>query len=242
MTPPIRFSPQELTGRSARHIVTLADPPCSLHRAVEGPFRALRGAARAAGIELLPVSSWRPFDRQLAIWNGKARGERPLLDAAGRPLDPAGLDEAGLAAAILTWSALPGASRHHWGTDLDVVDAAALPPGYRPRLEPDEFAPGGVFARLGAWLDVHAARYGFHRPYTTYRGGVQPEPWHLSYAPLAEQALAQFSEAALAGALRDADLAARGAVLARLPELVERYMRRVDTLPPAAVSPATRRA
>ncbi len=41
--------------------------------------------------------------------------------------------------------------------------------------------------------------FGFYRPYAVDRGGVHPEPWHLSYAPLAQQALAAFS---LRGAAR----------------------------------------
>ena len=37
---------------------------------------------------------------------------------------------------ILEWSALPGASRHHWGSEFDVFDLAALPEGYRVQLLP----------------------------------------------------------------------------------------------------------
>ena len=73
----------------------------------------------------------RDFDRQLLLpWNRKWRGERPLHDREGRLLDPARLDDAGRVQAILCWSAIPG-SRHHWGTDVDVIDAAAMPPGYQ---------------------------------------------------------------------------------------------------------------
>src|SRR5690606_4843245 len=81
------FSSYELTGRSRTHIVDLAAPACSLHRAVVEPFLALRGAAAREGIDLVAFSSFRDFDRQLAIWNAKASGERALLDADGKPLD-----------------------------------------------------------------------------------------------------------------------------------------------------------
>jgi LAS superfamily LD-carboxypeptidase LdcB len=238
----VRFTPLELTGRSRWHIVDLADPPCSLHRAVVAPFRALRGAAAAAGIDLRPASSFRDFNRQLAIWNGKCRGERALLDAAGVPLVAASLDEDSLVTAILHWSALPGASRHHWGTDFDVIDAAASPPGYRPQFIAAEYAPGAVYGRLGAWLGVHAARFGFHRPYTLFRGGVQPEPWHLSHARVAGDAMRQFSVKVLRDALQGSGIAARAAVLARLPAIFERYVVNVDTLPTDAASRATRLA
>ena len=68
----------ELTGQLRSHIVSLADPACQLHGQVVTPFLNLRKAARAEGIDLKPVSSFRDFDRQLAIWNGKFSGERPM--------------------------------------------------------------------------------------------------------------------------------------------------------------------
>ena len=240
----VRFTPAELTGRARTHIVELADPPCALHHAVVESFRAMRAAAARAGIDLVPYSSFRDFDRQLAIWNGKARGERELRDADGQLLDVALLDEDARATAILHWSALPGASRHHWGTDFDVKDAAAMPPGYRLQVVPEEFAPDGVFARLDAWLSEHAADFGFYRPYATWRGGVQPEPWHLSHAAVAQAALEQFSAEALHEALAAAVLEARGAVEKRLPEILARYVRNVDAPPAAALSAGagTRRA
>jgi LAS superfamily LD-carboxypeptidase LdcB len=242
MEPTYRFSPQELTGRSRGLIVDLHAPQCSLHHAVIEPFLALRAAAATDGIELLPVSSFRDFSRQLAIWNGKCRGERELRDSTGALLACDQLDEEALVSAILLWSALPGASRHHWGTDFDVVDAAAMPEGYRPQLTTQEFAPGGVFARLEAWLAANAERFGFYRPYTTWRGGFQPEPWHLSHAAVAEQALQQYSVEVLRQALDGADLAARSAVQRRLPQIVENYVMNVDAPPAGLVNRATRLA
>jgi LAS superfamily LD-carboxypeptidase LdcB len=242
MEPTHRFSPQELTGRSRGLIVDLDAPPCSLHHAVVEPFLALRSAAAADGIELLPVSSFRDFSRQLAIWNGKCRGERELRDASGALLDAGTLDEDTLVSTILLWSALPGASRHHWGTDFDVVDAAAMPEGYRPQLTTQEFAPGGVFERLEAWLAANAERHGFYRPYSSWRGGFQPEPWHLSHAAVAGQALRQFSVEVLRQALEEADIAARSAVLRRLPQIVEAYVMNVDAPPVGLVSRGTRLA
>jgi LAS superfamily LD-carboxypeptidase LdcB len=230
-----------LTGHSRALVVDLAAPACSLHRAMAAPLLALRAAAAADGIDLLPVSSFRDFDRQLAIWNGKCRGERPLHNASGELLDARKLDEDQLVDAILEWSALPGASRHHWGTDLDVIDAAAMPAGYRPQLVPREYASDGVFGRLNHWLDTNAAQYGFFRPYEVYRGGVRREPWHLSYAPVAQAALQQYSVQVLQQALADCELLARDAVTRALPRIVERYVRNIDA-PPADAIRATRPA
>jgi LAS superfamily LD-carboxypeptidase LdcB len=83
----------ELTGRARTHIVELDSPRCALHYAAATSFLAMRDAAAAAGIDLVPASSFRDFDRQLQIWNAKWRGERPLLDRDGRTLDAAALDD-----------------------------------------------------------------------------------------------------------------------------------------------------
>ncbi len=228
------FGALELTGRARTHVVELTGLRCVLHPEVVGPWLALRAAADRAGIDLVPGSSFRDFEQQLRIWNAKFRGKRALLDPAGEPLDAAALDEVGRVEAILHWSALPGASRHHWGTEIDVIDAAVLPAGQRPALVPAEYAEGGIFARLGAWLDAYAGEFGFFRPYDIYRGGVQPEPWHLSFAPVAQQAQALLTPSLLAEALSGADLAGREVVLARLGDIHARYVRAVAA-PPAAV-------
>ena len=73
---PFVFSQDELTGRARTHIVDLDAPRCSLHAAVVQPLLAMRAAAAGQGIDLVPFSSFRDFDRQLSIWNAKARGER----------------------------------------------------------------------------------------------------------------------------------------------------------------------
>jgi LAS superfamily LD-carboxypeptidase LdcB len=179
----------ELTGRARTHIVELDQPRCGLHYAAATSFLAMRDAAVQAGLDLVAASSFRDFDRQLHLWNAKWRGERPLLDAAGRPLDAAALEEDERIAAILRWSALPGGSRHHWGSDIDVIDSSGVPDGYRVQLVAEEYAPGGVFAQLTPWLDANMGRFGFYRPYASALGGAGVEAWHLSYWPVASEAL-----------------------------------------------------
>jgi LAS superfamily LD-carboxypeptidase LdcB len=218
----------ELTGRARTHVVELEAPRCTLHREAVEPFLAMRGAALADGIDLEPVSSFRDFDRQLGIWNAKFRGERPMLDRAGRVLEALALAPPQRVEAILAWSALPGASRHHWGSDIDVIDRAALPAGVTLQLVPAEFAAGGPFKRLDAWLDANLARFGFFRPYVEDRGGVSPEPWHLSYAPVSVPAVERLSVDLLGEALRGlpgAPIEGAEAVLAALPDIHARFVR-----------------
>ena len=121
------LSPLELTGRARTHVRQLPGLDCTLHPQAAAALLALQAAGERDGIELQAVSGFRDFGQQLAIWNAKFRGARALLDAAGAPLTVLGLDEPQRVAAILVWSALPGASRHHWGSDCDVIDRSALP-------------------------------------------------------------------------------------------------------------------
>jgi LAS superfamily LD-carboxypeptidase LdcB len=222
------LNPLEVTGRASTHVKEVDALNGVVHRSVVAPLLALREAARADGIDLRVVSSFRGFDHQTAIWNAKFSGQRRLLDHHGYAIDAATLDERSLVDAILIWSALPGASRHHWGTDIDVIDHAAMPEGYVPQLVQHEFSAGGVFSLLGAWLRENLTRFGFFRPYTTFRGGVMPEPWHLSYAPVSVPALNELSLEVLVEAISGSSLLGRESVLARLPELYERYVRTVD--------------
>ena len=202
-----------------------------LHSAAVRPFLAMREAAALAGFDLVPVSSFRDFGRQRAIWNAKFRGERRALDRSGRPLDILALDAGARVEAILLWSALPGASRHHWGSDVDVADGKAMASGYAPKLELDEYRRGGPFAALSSWLGANMQRFGFYRPYTRRGRGVQPEPWHLSYAPVAKPALAKMSVRLLAEAIRGSDVEGEAEILARLPAIRERYLLDVDAPP-----------
>ena len=221
----------QLTGRDRGHIVTLSEPRCLLHAAAVRPFLAMRDAAMRDGFDLAPVSSFRDFGRQRQIWNAKYRGERPARDRQGRPVQMAALDPGARVETILLWSALPGASRHHWGSDLDVADAGVIAAGYQARLEVEEFRRGGPFAPLSAWLAANMRRFGFYRPYTRRGSGVQPEPWHLSYAPIAQPALGRMTVRLLAEAITGKGVEGEAEILARLPSIRERYVLGVDAPP-----------
>ena len=222
------MNPHELTGRARSHIADVAGPDCALHAHVVAPFLSLRRAALADGFDVVPQSSFRDFSRQLNIWNGKFSGERPMYDAAGQAIDANDLDAMRRIDAILLWSALPGASRHHWGTDVDLIDRAATSPGYLAQLTPEEFAPGGPYSAVRQWLEANAARFGFFRPFCGILSGVRPEPWHFSFAPIAENARRALTPAVLHGAIAAAPLLGKEQVLMRLDELHARYVAAID--------------
>jgi LAS superfamily LD-carboxypeptidase LdcB len=217
----------ELTGRARSHVVQHDDLHAALHREALQPFLALKEAAARDGIDIEIVSAFRDFAAQARIWNMKFSGERPLYDTDGNVRDHGSLTENELVDAILCWSAVPGASRHHWGSDIDVIDRAAMPEGYRVRLLPDESEPGGVFHGLHRWLDANMARFGFFRPYAVYRGGMNCEPWHLSYAPVSVPALQQFTADVFRETVAGSDIAGKARVLACADEIFKRYVANV---------------
>ena len=91
-----------------------------------------------------------------------------------------------------------------------------------------EFGPDGPFAGLNTWLDENMQRFGFFRPYRTDRGGVSPEPWHLSHAPVAEGALRALTESVLRRALESSEVDGKAELLRRLGEISARYITSVD--------------
>lgn len=230
-----RLTPEQLTGRTRTHVHEVTAAACTLHAEAARAFLALREAAADDGLQIVAASSFRDFERQLMIWNDKFSGRRPLLDPQGRALDARQMPEEQLVRAIWHWSALPGASRHHWGSEVDLIAAQTPERASRVQLIPAEFAPGGVFAELDRWLVRHAEGFGFFRPYEQDRGGVQPEPWHWSFAPVSVPALQALTLEVLAEALQGADLAGAALVHARLAEYHARYVCAVAAPAPRAL-------
>ncbi len=220
----IRLDPLEITGRARTHVVQIDDPRFAAQPAVVAAFMDLRRAAAGAGFDLLPLSAFRDFKAQLRIWNRKFLGQTPLFDRSGRPRDFSSLTPSQIMWAILRWTALPGASRHHWGTEIDVVDAAATLGGYAPQRLPQEVGPGGPYHGLHLWLDDNLARFGFFRPYADDRGGMHPEPWHLSHAETSGQALTALRPDLLQEVVERSAICGKDLVLAALPEIIERHV------------------
>lgn len=208
-----------------------------VHQELVPHIQALRARASEAGFELALASGFRGFDRQLEIWNAKAEGRRPLLDDAGQPLNPAAMSEKERLYAILRWSALPGGSRHHWGTDVDVYDAAPCRAGYKLQLTYEETQEGGACAAFHRWLtqELEQPESAFFRPYQSWSGGVAPEPWHLSWAPLAAKFQRSLVRDGLRGLIQQRNIALKAAILECFDDIFERYVWVDWQLYPAAV-------
>ena len=143
-------------------------------------FQRMHDAAKEKGITLTALSATRPFGHQASIWNRKWNRPQAMGMA---PFDRA--------MHILRYSSMPGSSRHHWGTDVDVYG-----------LEPEAFETEEG-ANVLAWLREEAGNFGFVEVYTadTLRSGYQPEAWHWSYLPLSGPYLRAINAAATQGTL-----------------------------------------
>ncbi|WP_221274555.1 M15 family metallopeptidase [Thaumasiovibrio subtropicus] len=214
------MTPAQLAGLDDSHL----EKESRLHPEAATAFRAMCDAARRDNIHIDLASGYRNFHRQCAIWNGKFNGERPLLDAHSHPIDALSLEIGERVHAILRWSALPGASRHHWGTDIDVYSKALLPTDTKLQLEPWEYQKGGHQYPLSQWLANYAHQFGFFFPYRIDLGGVGIEPWHLSYAPISKKCLSQLTPTFLKNLLATENIAGKDWLINHLNDVYQRYI------------------
>ncbi len=217
------ISAQQVLGLNDEHVVQVDDKH-HLQPAVKDAFFAMQGSAILEGHDLQIVSSYRSFSKQASIWDRKWSGELKLNSLNGQVLDPATLSNEQKMHAILLWSALPGGSRHHWGTDFDIYDRTKVAANGVPfELVTEEYEGNGPCSDLAKWVALNASKFGFERPYAKYAGGVAAEPWHLSYSPLAKQIINSFSVELLREQLIESGILGLDTVLLHLNSLFERY-------------------
>lgn len=215
-----------LYGLSERHL-SKSDDGHLLNLAMLDAFAALKASASQAGFDLKVASSYRSFERQLAIWNGKFSGKRTILDSNNQPVDITSLNDWQTCQAILLFSALPGGSRHHWGCDFDYYDGAGLPEDYALQLIEDEYTGQGPCSGLHRWLTQNAAQFDFFFPYREFNGGIAKEPWHLSYRPLAQKYLAEITPEGLVKRIEQSDILGKASIIKHIDEIFSRYIRNI---------------
>lgn len=219
----LSISAAELMGLSQSHLVPVTNMHF-LHKSVVAPFLDMHKAAAYNNIDIQICSSFRSFDKQLSIWNRKWSGELPLNTLQNTTLIASELSDQEKIHAIMLWSALPGASRHHWGTDFDVYDHTAIQAqNHSLALVPSEYEDGGPCEAMSKWIIKHASNFGFYLPYAEYVGGVAREPWHLSYKELATSIQKSFVVDELYSQLERADILGKELILKQLPALVKQY-------------------
>lgn len=211
-------------GTCERHLVDCQDGHRLSAEACVS-FNTMQQHAQKDGIDIQLVSSFRSFERQLTIWNQKWLGSRTLYSIEGKPLDPNHLSDSEKLDAILTFSALPGASRHHWGSDCDVYDrSSVIRAQHKFELVNAEYQEGGPCYPLHCWLEKHADKFGFSRPYSGYNGGVAIEQWHLSFKTEAQKIETQFNLAQLRELLSQSDILGKDCILTNLERIYRQYI------------------
>ena len=174
-----------LTGRSNLELIHFDN--YLLHPVVIAPLVALqKKAKKEIQADLKIVSSYRNFERQQVIWNGKLNGERKVLDDQDNIVLKEEYSREEFILKVLRFSALPGTSRHHWGTDFDIFDANNISQE-NLALTHSECIGDGPCAKLHSWLDHELISSPFFRPYNYDQDGVAIEKWHLSYTLLAQE-------------------------------------------------------
>jgi len=140
-------------------------------------FKKMYLEAKKDGVNLTIRSATRNFDYQKRIWERKWTGETKIEN--GKDASKAYPNARERALKILEFSSMPGTSRHHWGTDMDLNSFS------------NEYFEKGKGLKEYEWLITHAKDFGFCQPYSE-KGkdrpfGYNEEKWHWSYLPIAKK-------------------------------------------------------
>lgn len=165
---------EKLTGQ-------FSNPKNQLESQTKTALKKMQAAALKDGVKIEVASGYRSFDRQREIWNRKYK------QYAAQGLQPDAIFNK-----IVEYSTVPGTSRHHWGTDLDLIDGNATYSG--SVLVTAKFHGDGPFCKLKDWMDEHSSKYGFELVYTlnANRTGFEYEPWHYSYVHVSRDYLEDY--------------------------------------------------
>ena len=141
-------------------------------------FKKMADAAKKENITIFIKSAFRSFWYQKRIWEDKWNGRKKVKDEDLSEVLPKAADRA---SRILQYSSMPGTSRHHWGTDIDIN-----------AYNNDYFRSHPSGKKVYDWLQKHAATFGFCQPYTSeirgnYPIGHREEKWHWSYKPISSR-------------------------------------------------------
>ncbi len=160
---------------------TLHNPINKLNINTYNAFLKMKEEALKEGIDIQIVSGYRSFKRQQQIFSKKYLRYKKL-----------GLLETVILNKIIEYSTIPGTSRHHWGTDIDIIQRVKTMP--KNLLVTKNYEAMGAFCKMKEWMDQNAYRFGFYLVYTNQanRSGFKYEPWHYSYAPISKKLLKQF--------------------------------------------------
>ena len=106
---------------------------------------------------------------------------------------------------IIQYSTIPGTSRHHWGTEIDIINENHNIKGDL-LLEKNYY--NNSFEALRLWMEKNSYKYGFILPYTKdkKRSGFLYEPWHYSYSKLSIPFLKEYIQLKMIDKIYDPEI------------------------------------
>ena len=142
--------------------------------------------ARRQGVKIKVISSYRDFNHQNRIWKRKYDKFVSQGYSSKKAVDK-----------VKEYSAIPGTSRHHWGTEVDLSGGS-----YSLKNTVSS-------SKYKIWMNKNAHKFGFYRVYTynKLRDGYNYESWHYSYRKLSKPMLEQYNQLDLVKILKNQKIA-----------------------------------
>ena len=138
-------------------------------------YKKMYDAALADSIKLVITSGHRIFSEQVYEW--ELRWDNPRTDIVFE-------NDVEKVQYLLQYRSIPGTSRHHWGTDIDLNSFEV------------EYFQTEEGKKMYNWLKENAGTFGFFQPYTPQDekrpGGYKEEKWHWSYKPMSRLMLIKY--------------------------------------------------
>lgn len=178
---PYQFTTLDLIGKSSPQLTKGKDYRVLPEVAVA--LEKMKADAKAAGFDICVISSYRNYAYQNGIWERKYKANATKGIKGIKNIEK-----------IIEYSTIPGTSRHHWGTDIDIIDMTKGIP--LDPLHEKHFNPGGQMHKFKLWLDENANKYGFYLVYThdKNRKGFKYEPWHFTYKPISDRMMEEYKK------------------------------------------------
>ncbi len=173
-----KYSKNQLSGKGGlEHMSDFSKLQPEVHSA----FLRMKKEAQKEGITIGIVSGYRSYIKQKHIWNKKYN---KFISNGLTPKEAINK--------IILYSTIPGTSRHHWGTEIDIIDISQKAP--QDLLIEENYFGSGAYSKLKIWMDKNSEKYGFHLVYTDekHRKGFKHEPWHYSYKPISRIMYSEF--------------------------------------------------
>ena len=174
------YSDRDLIGKA---VPKLYGTGYKLQKKAHQAYLEMNYEAKKSDMNIRVVSSYRSFNHQNLIWTRKYKRYRSRNLSSQQAIQY-----------NIRYTAIPGSSRHHWGTEIDVVNGSIKTSKYP--LNTKNFHGYGIYKSFREWMDSHAHKFGYYQVYTNdhQRRGFKYEPWHYSFAELAKPMLKEYKE------------------------------------------------